>query len=133
MNEHFNRPDIARQLIVFSGLMPTNCFTDIDGFTLYNNGDAYIIFEIKCSGVLPRVAQINALETLCRDLNQARPAILILAEHGFPTSEDVIAKDCTVKQMFMGKTWKYPTETVSLKNVIDAFIQNVKEKKNGNN
>lgn len=131
MNEiHF--AERARQLIEFTGLnYDAISPTDIDGFIEYQN-IAYVIFELKYNGAeMPR-GQRLAFERMVYDFEKrSKKAIAIVAEHDVTdASKSVLAKDSIVRELYQTgeRKWRPPNHKMTLKELIDAYIEKIKKK-----
>ncbi len=113
----------AQQIIDFSDIRYGNCTpTDLDGF-IELNGEIFVFFEYKFGDNEMPYGQRLALERLVDIVGDAKPAILIVAQHCKPPEEDIDGGDAKVLKIRTGRRWV--TDWVvgkTVREVTDTFI-----------
>lgn len=108
----------ANQVRDFSGLTFGRITpTDIDGLIEYQN-KGYVFIETKFGEAPLPFGQRLALERLCDDLQNTKPALLIIASHESDGDIDV-AETIVTEYRFKGK-WREREGTT--KELITAFL-----------
>jgi len=114
-------PKRATQLRDFSKIRYDNITpTDIDGVIEYHN-KCYVFIEGKVEGTSVPYGQRIALERICNDLR--KPSIAIIAVHNVPPEEAVDYSICKVEKYWFEKEWREPKRELSVKQLIDGFIE----------
>ena len=98
-----------KQLISYEGLERHRKITptDIDGLIDYN-GNAFIFLEGKLEGKEIEKGQKMAIENLIDALSESgRPSCCLVFRHNKNPEELIIAKDCTVSEIYYRHDWKF--------------------------
>jgi hypothetical protein len=113
-----------KQFVSFSNLSygKNNRPTDIDG--LFELRDRlFIIFEAKMYGTDLPTGQRLALERLTDALSQAKPTLLIVANHDEPADQPIDLASCQVAKIRYKGQWLTPPEGyLSVKTLVDKFV-----------
>lgn len=128
MDSKFQNRRRARQLIDFANIrigekgMPTDC----DGLIEYHD-KAYVLFELKYGAKELPLGQELALTRMCDDFTRiGKIAVFIVAEHDVGDPEvDIDAAACLVRNFYYRGRWYTPIKPVTLKEIIDSFINYV--------
>jgi hypothetical protein len=124
-------PKAFRQKILFDDFSYGNIKpTDIDFCLDFNKN--MIFCEIKAKGLTISTGQKILLQNLANIFSQSNERFLgIYAVHQFSNDEDVIAKDCYVKEFITDKTleWRVPNTRISVYEMCNEFHKWVKSKR----
>ncbi|MBK9496796.1 MAG: hypothetical protein IPO08_20285 [Xanthomonadales bacterium] len=118
-------PQRAGQLRDFSGLLYGRITpTDIDGLIEYQDR-AYVLIELKMTGVRLPYGQRLALERMCHDwIRAGKQVLLIIAEHNTPTEQSIdVASTTVVEYQYNGIT--KTGDNCTTKSLIDRFLEYV--------
>ena len=126
--------EYAKQLVSYGGLVfkgKTGHYnvtpTDIDGLIQLDNENCFIVIELKHSGDAPE-GQKKALQNLAAAIRKGGSnCVVMLAEHGTPCPDTIIAKDAIVKYVDFNGKWIPMRESRTLKEMIDDYIEWIKE------
>lgn len=113
----------ASQLVDFDGLQWGKCrCTDID-ISFDWQGKLFGFVEIKTGDAPLTVGQKIHLTSLVDAIEAGgRKAVAIVASHSTPLSSDVMASDCTVRQVYTGGKWKKFTDSLeTLSEYLDSI------------
>ena len=127
MNEEYGikYEERLKQIVSFDDMIYNGNIrpTDIDGLIEFHD-KAYIIFDVKSGSAVVPFGQKLALERMVCDWRQARKeAIGIICEHNIhDTNEQVIAKNCEVREYFNGANWCKPIKPIKLGEAIEQYL-----------
>ena len=111
----------AQQLRNFSGMNWGKITpTDIDGYVEFGD-KVFVFFETKFgSAKMPRGQEL-ALERLVDAVGATRHALLVVATHNTPPTEDLQFHDCVVAKYRHCGRWHTPTNGITLREIVDRF------------
>lgn len=122
--------DRAKQLVNFKGLNIGKITpTDIDGVIEYKN-KAYVFVEVKYKDKELPFGQRLALERLIKDTSINKQSIAIVCEHSVDDAEQQIEMaNCKVRELYLSSEnkWRPPTNDITVKQMIDLFIEVIVE------
>lgn len=127
MNESFNNPSRARQLLLFDGLEFDNHVSpmDLDGLIEYHDKKR-VLLEVKLNNTPVPYGERTALARMVDDFSLAgKDAIAIIADHKvFDTKQDVHVRDCVVRELYHNRRegWRPPKKMVTVQQALDAFL-----------
>jgi beta-xylosidase len=102
--------------------------TDLDALIEYHD-KAYILIEIKYQDKQFPFGQKLAIQRMVNDLsNGGKKVIAIVGEHCVEDVEEHIdVSECNVREfyLFSEKKWRPPRHDMTVKNLIDMFIERV--------
>ena len=113
----------ASQLVDFDGLQWGKCrCTDID-ISFDWQGKLFGFVEIKTGDAPLTLGQKIHLTSLVDAIEAGgRKAVAIVASHNTPLSSDVMASDCTVRQVYTGGKWEKFTDSLeTLSEYLDSI------------
>ena len=115
----------STQVIDYAGLRYGQITpTDVDGLIEYKD-KAFVFIEYKSGKAELPYGQKLALERLIDSLN--KPAILIHASHEHPETQDIDGANAIVENIYYKGKW-YQRGFVTVKSVIDSFLENITNK-----
>lgn len=120
-----------QQIVDFSGIRYKNITpTDIEGLGYFFNikgffeiqNKVFIFIELKLAGTELLRGQTLAFARLVDALKY--PAIYIIGEHNVENAEqEIVAAECIVTQYRSHSEWFIPKEEITLKRLIDKFLE----------
>lgn len=105
--EHIMNRERFNQQILFDGIgKGTMRMTDYDG--VFEIDDKYCIFtEVKREGnEMPYGQRLSYTRVADRLQKTGMEALIIVAKHNTPTTEDVLLKDCRVSTFYINGVWR---------------------------
>ena len=116
----YNR-ELANQVRDFSGLRWDKITpTDLDGLVEYKN-NCFVFFEAKRNGGKLPYGQDLALRRLVDNLN--KPAVLFVANHETPPSEDIDMANTIVNRCYWDGAWRKVVKPITLRDITDKFLK----------
>lgn len=116
------------QIVNYSGLRFGSITpTDLDGLLEFYD-QAWVGIELKLEGVEIQRGQELAFERATDDWQKSgKPALFIVADHAeYDTEKEIDAANATIRKYRSRRRWITPTKTITVRELIDAFI--VREK-----
>lgn len=117
----------GRQLLLFTDLnYDANVAPmDLDGLIEYHNKKRVLI-EVKLQNTPVPYGERIALERMVNDFSIAgKETIAIIADHKvFDTKEDVLVKDCLVRELYYSRErkWRPPKKMMTVQMLLDSFL-----------
>lgn len=114
-------------MLRFDGLQLDSNVTpmDLDGLIEYHDRKI-MLFEVKLGKTPVPYGEKTALERMVNNFYKAgKDAIAVVAEHQvFDTKEDVIVKDCLVRELYYGKEkyWRAPKRMMTVEMLTNSFL-----------
>lgn len=127
MQRGYKNPNRGRQLLLFDSLNYDNNVSpmDLDGLIEYHNKKR-VLLEVKLGQTPVPYGERTALERMVVDFSIAgKEAMAIIAEHNvFDTKEDVLVKDCVVRELYYSKErrWRPPKQMMTVQMLLDSFL-----------
>lgn len=118
----------AKQLNAYDGLKWGNGSpTDIDALIEWKD-KAYVLVELKAGHTPVPYGQELALKRMADDFKKAgKEAIVIVAEHYEPPTEDIVVAKAKVRKVYFDGNWYNCELKEDVKHRIDGFIEYVNE------
>ena len=122
----------ATQVVNLSGLdlpgrkTPTDLDAAIvltDKYMLDYNGRAFVFVEYKTTGADIAYGQRVALERLCDAVNATVPAVLVIADHDTPISDDIDGANALVRMYYRDGLWRETKPGVNVRRICRQFIR----------
>lgn len=126
-----NFTERAKQLMLFDGLVRHRGIspTDIDGLIDYN-GNAFILLEGKLAGTPLLYGQKMAIENLSKAIiDGGKECVALVFEHQTKASEDIIIKNCLVREVYSLGYWRNPKSNISVIQAVELLEEYFKGKK----
>ena len=122
----YNHRNMGKQLLCFDGIGYGNATPmDIDGFIEWHDKKR-VLLEIKLKGVNVLGGERLALERMVNDFSNAgKESMAVIADHRvFNTSEDVIVRDCVVREIYHSreKIWRPTKRMMTVGTLLDSFL-----------
>jgi len=119
----FHDRDKASQLISFKNLQWDKISaTDID-FCIELKNKLFIFGECKHGNSELPVGQKLALTRIVDVIGETKIAILLVFTHDTPTTEDIDAGNCFVRDYYFNKQWYKEIHNRTVKQICDGLIE----------
>lgn len=95
--------------------------TDFDG-VLDFGGELFIYLEFKLKGAPFPHGQRLAMTNQCKAVTDSkRRAYALVCEHDTEPHEDIMAGDCSVRELWIDGEWREPTRPITCKEAVDIL------------